>query len=325
VACCDDHVLARHLDAFAFPFARTVSLHVNADRLHEVGLVLARDLAYVVVLHLDAVGADVFDAEAVGLTAQLGDYLAFGLLLRLHTTHLRMRERPLFERLYLLFEKPVQRPAMPISEQLKIQLVYKPGAQARGIVVVNRRTSASGSRTYRRRKYQTVAREAPSNFVADLQRLRNWPSMRCSLWRRASLDKLTHALNCRLLTGSTSDRILCLEYAYNMMDKKTATWLYQIRKPLELQDWYSSPHLPDDPGKGVDLIMHEAVTGRKQHINTFEEMIRPLKRLFHQETFSWHPYHFWDVLSDMRIPNPRIEERLATMVKKLEEFLLGTG
>src|SRR3989442_12336435 len=100
VACCDDHVLARHLDAFAFPFARTVGLHVNTDCLHEVGLVFARDLAYVVVLYLDAVSADVFDAEAVGLTAQLGDYLAFGLLLRLHTTHLRMRERPLFERLY---------------------------------------------------------------------------------------------------------------------------------------------------------------------------------------------------------------------------------
>jgi len=120
-------------------------------------------------------------------------------------------------------------------------------------------------------------------------------------------------------------RILCLEYAYNMMDRKTAAWLYQIRKPLELQGWYSSPHLPDDPGKGVDLIMHEAVTGRKQHINTFEEMIRPLRRLFRQETFSWHPYHFWDVLSDMRIPNPRAEERLATMIKKLEEFLLGAG
>ena len=314
---------------------------------------------------------------------------------------------------------------MPLSEQPKIQLVYKPGAQARGIVVFDRRTSASRSRAYRRRKYQTVAREAPPNFVADLQRLRNWPSMKGSLWRRASLVKLTHAQNCRLLTESisgrnlnildvgcgtgcislelsrmghdvlgldrnermieiatrtkkTSDsgsgklqyemadfdkwvgttgaydvvifsrvlhdlpdpenallkahrllksrgRILCLEYAYNMMDKKTAAWLYQIRKPLELQDWYSSPHLPDDPGKGVDLIMREVVTGRKQHINTFEEMIRPLKRLFHQETFSWHPYHFWDVLSDMRIPNPMIEERLATMIKILEEFLLGIG
>ncbi len=120
-------------------------------------------------------------------------------------------------------------------------------------------------------------------------------------------------------------RIVCLEYAYNTIDKRTAAWLYQIRKPLELHGWYSSPRLPDDPRKGIDLIMREAVTGRKEHINTFEEMIRPLKRLFHQQTFSWHPYHFWGVLSDMRIPNARIEERLAAMVKKQEEFLLGTA
>ncbi len=88
MACCDDHVLARHLNALAFPFARTVSFHVNTYCLPEIGLVLAGDLAYVVVLYLDAVGADVFDAEAVSLTAHLGDYFAFGLLLRLHVTHL---------------------------------------------------------------------------------------------------------------------------------------------------------------------------------------------------------------------------------------------
>jgi len=248
---------------------------------------------------------------------------------------------------------------MPLSEQPKIQLFYKPGAQARGIVVVDRRTSASRSRAHRRRKYQTVAREAPPNFVADLQRLRDWPSMRGSLWRRASLVKLTHAPNARLLTGSISGRnlkildvgcgtgcislelsrmghdvlgldrnermieiatrtkktsksgggklkyemadfdkwvgttgaydmvifsrvlhdlpdpenallkahrllksrgkILCLEYAYNMMDKKTAAWLYQIRKPLELQDSYSSPHLPEDPRKGVEKTAYQHV------------------------------------------------------------------
>jgi 2-polyprenyl-3-methyl-5-hydroxy-6-metoxy-1,4-benzoquinol methylase len=284
---------------------------------------------------------------------------------------------------------------------------------------------ASGHRAYRRRKYQTVAREAPSNFVADLERPRDWPSMKGSLWRRAFIVKLTHAVNCRLLTGAITGRnlkildagcgtgcislelsrkghdvlgldrnqrmieiatrtkkisnsrrgklqyeiadfdkwsgitgaydvvvfsrvlhdlphpenallkahqllknrgrVVCLEYAYNMMDKKTAAWLYQIRKPLELQGWYSSPRLPDDPGEGIDHIMKEAVTGRKEHINTFDEMIRPLKRLFRQDAFSWHPYHYWDVLSDMRIPDPRTEERLATMVKKLEEYLLGTG
>src|SRR5438128_10238486 len=73
---------------------------------------------------------------------------------------------------------------------------------------MDRPMSASRSRIRRRRKYQTVAREAPSNFVADLGRLRNWPSMKGSLWRRASLVKLTHALNARLLTGSISGRNL---------------------------------------------------------------------------------------------------------------------
>ena len=265
---------------------------------------------------------------------------------------------------------------------------------------------------------------APSNFVADLQRLRNWPSMKGSLWRSASLVKLTHAQSSRLLTGSITDRnlkvldvgcgtgfislelsrlghdvlgldrsrrmienatrtkkggnsgdgrlqyeiadfdkwfgaagaydvvvfsrvlhdlpnpenvllkahrllksrgkLVCLEYAYNMMDKGAAAWLYQIRKPLELQGWYSSPHLSDDPGKGIDHIMQEAVTGRKEHINTFEEMIRPLKRLFRQETLSWHPYYYWDILADMRIPNPRTENRFATIIKNMEEFLLKT-
>src|SRR5256712_9052767 len=73
---------------------------------------------------------------------------------------------------------------------------------------MDRPMSASRSRIRRRRKYQTVAREAPSNFVADLQRLGNWPSMKGSLWRRASLVKLTHAQNCRLLTGSIKGRNL---------------------------------------------------------------------------------------------------------------------
>src|SRR5437660_9890996 len=93
----DDHVLACHLYAFAFPFARTVRFHVDTDRLHEIALVLARDLAYVVVLHSYATRADVLDAEAVGFPAQLGDYLAFGLLLRLHSYSRRRTLKPLYE------------------------------------------------------------------------------------------------------------------------------------------------------------------------------------------------------------------------------------
>lgn len=119
-------------------------------------------------------------------------------------------------------------------------------------------------------------------------------------------------------------QLVCLEYAYDMIDRKAAAWLYQVRKALEIQGWYSSPHLPDDPEEGVTHILGEAVEERKEHINTFAEMIRPLKRLFRQEQFSWHPYYFWDILTDMRVPNPRVEERLARMIKNMEHFLLQT-
>ncbi len=291
--------------------------------------------------------------------------------------------------------------------------------------MIDMKRSASSGRFLRRRKYQTVVRVAPSNFVADLQRLREWPSMEGSLWRRVAFVKLTLAEISRLLVGSISGtrlkildvgcgtgfislelarrghdvlgldrsekmveiakrtkntfysesgkleyevadferwprsaatfdvvlfsrvlhdlsnpedaltkahrllrprgKLICLEYAYDMIDRKAAEWLYQTRKSLELLGWYSSPHLPDDPGKGIDHIMRESASERKTHINTFEEMIRPLKRLFRQLTLSWHPYYFWDILSDIRIPNPRVEERFAQMLKTIEEYLLKTN
>ena len=280
-------------------------------------------------------------------------------------------------------------------------------------------------RSYRRRKYQTVARVAPPDFVADLQHLRNWPMMKGSLWKRAAFVELTHKPNCELLTcairgknleildvgcgtgfislelarrghnvlgldknetmveiakrsrDKTRDsvngrlkydvanfdkwsgtkqsydvvlfsrvlhdlpkprnvllkahqllkkhgQLVCLEYAYDMKDRIAAQWLYQLRKLLEIQGWYASPHLPDDPKEGIAHVLEEVTLERKEHINTFREMIRPLKQLFHQELLSWHPYYFWDILTDLRVPNPEVEERLARMIKNMEDYLLRT-
>ena len=119
-------------------------------------------------------------------------------------------------------------------------------------------------------------------------------------------------------------QLVCLEYAYDMKDKIAAQWLYQTRKILEIQGLYASPHLSDDPEEGVAHILEEATLERKEHINTFREMIQPLKQLFHQELVSWHPYYFWDILTDLRALNPRVEERLAQMIKSTEEYLLRT-
>jgi ubiquinone/menaquinone biosynthesis C-methylase UbiE len=120
-------------------------------------------------------------------------------------------------------------------------------------------------------------------------------------------------------------RIVCLEYAYDRLDRRTATWLYQLRKLLESAGWYSSPHLSDDPQSGIDHIMKEETSERKEHINTFEEMRKPLEQFFQTEQFSWHCYHSWSILGDMQVPDPEKEKAVASTIKRVEQFLIESG
>jgi len=119
-------------------------------------------------------------------------------------------------------------------------------------------------------------------------------------------------------------RLVCLEYAYDRIDRKAATWLYQIRRALELTGWYSS-HLPENPREGIDSILKETLYGRKEHINKFEEMRQPLELLFRKERFSWHCYHCWGVFREMRIPDRNKEKALASLFRGMEQLLIDSG
>ncbi len=119
-------------------------------------------------------------------------------------------------------------------------------------------------------------------------------------------------------------RVVCLEYAYDRLNRPAAIWLYQVRKMLETIGWYPPPHLPDGVETGVNQILNDNFSRRKQHINTFEEMQIPLLRLFKREHFSWHCYHCWDMLADMQIPDKKIEKAMARLFKGTEQFLIDS-
>jgi len=119
-------------------------------------------------------------------------------------------------------------------------------------------------------------------------------------------------------------RLVCLEYAYDRIDRRAATWLYQIRRVLELAGWYPS-RLPRNPKEGVDRIMNENLYGRKEHINKFEAMRHPLEQLFRKERFSWHCYYCWGVFSGMRIPDRNREKALASLFRGMEQLLIDSG
>ena len=71
--------------------------------------------------------------------------------------------------------------------------------------------------------------------------------------------------------------------------------------------------------------MNDALYRRREHINTFEEMKHPLEQLFVKERLSWHCYHCWDVLIDMRVPDRKREKKLASLFKRMEQLLIDSG
>lgn len=126
----------------------------------------------------------------------------------------------------------------------------------------------------------------------------------------------------RLLSARGS--IICLDFAFDRFDRGSATWFYHLRRVLEQAGWYESEiRLTGDAKKSVSRIMKDAREYRKKEkLNSFEQMYTPLKRLFTQRHLSWHPYIFWDVIMDMRVPSAETEVAIARSAKAMEESLI---
>jgi 2-polyprenyl-3-methyl-5-hydroxy-6-metoxy-1,4-benzoquinol methylase len=119
-------------------------------------------------------------------------------------------------------------------------------------------------------------------------------------------------------------RIICVEYAYDQFDRRSAAWFYHIRRILEQAGWFKSDtKVSDNFEVSVDQIKEEwQASGRKDHLNRFKEMYRPLKGLFEEKHFSWEPYIFWDIIMDMRIPSTDTEMAFAHFLMAMEKALI---
>lgn len=119
-------------------------------------------------------------------------------------------------------------------------------------------------------------------------------------------------------------RTICVEYAYDQFDHRSATWFYHIRSILEQVGWFKSDmKLTGNPIVSVDQLEEEwQAHGRKEHLNRFEDMYEPLKSLFREKHFSWEPYIFWDIIMDMRIPSTDTEMAFSRSLSAMERALI---
>ena len=121
-----------------------------------------------------------------------------------------------------------------------------------------------------------------------------------------------------------SGRIICVEYAYDRFDPRSATWFYHIQSVLEQAGWFKSDaNLSESLESSAGQIKKEwHEHGQKENLNRFEDMYRPLKSLFEEKHFSWEPYIFWDIIMDMRIPSTDTEMAFARSLSAMERALI---
>jgi SAM-dependent methyltransferase len=128
-------------------------------------------------------------------------------------------------------------------------------------------------------------------------------------------------------------QMVCVEFAYDRFDHRAAGWLCRTRRLCALAGWVELLERPGVPPVAADLNADldratEAtydgwMRWRRDHgLNVFEAMRGPLTRLFRQTHWSWHPYLYWEILQDMRVPVDDPAARAAQAVRDAERWLI---
>lgn len=123
-------------------------------------------------------------------------------------------------------------------------------------------------------------------------------------------------------------RLVCIDFAYDQFDQRAAKWLAEIRRPLEQPGWYwALDKLPDDPEAATRHVLEEWFSEYegKEKFNRFEEMRKPLYRLFREVHFSWKPYLYWEIIQHLQVPSDEVELEMARTISSMERTLIETG
>src|SRR3990172_10360537 len=137
-------------------------------------------------------------------------------------------------------------------------------------------------------------------------------------------EKVLHKVH-KLL--AETGRLVCIDFAYDQFDQRTATWLCYMQRALEQAGWYKPPSkLPSDTTAATHHIVEEWFSKyeKKEKFNRLEEMQRPLYKLFREVHFSWKPYLYWEIIQHMRVPSDQVELEMARTISSMERTLVET-
>jgi SAM-dependent methyltransferase len=116
-------------------------------------------------------------------------------------------------------------------------------------------------------------------------------------------------------------RVVCVEFAHDRMGRPEARWVSRARRRLARSGWWPEP-VADRLEVEADRLASE---WRAQHeeegLDPLAAMLDPLRRSFRLRPAIWHPYLFWELAADMRVP-PDQEGSVARRLRNSEASML---
>jgi 2-polyprenyl-3-methyl-5-hydroxy-6-metoxy-1,4-benzoquinol methylase len=104
-------------------------------------------------------------------------------------------------------------------------------------------------------------------------------------------------------------RVVCVDFAHDRLGRSGAQWLAQQRMRLA-----SNGHWPESvastAAQETETVLRE---WRNDHeaegLHPLAAMLDPLRQQFDVGRLTWHPYLYWDLAADMRVPRNEEAER----------------
>ncbi|MGH2766311.1 MAG: class I SAM-dependent methyltransferase [Actinomycetota bacterium] len=116
-------------------------------------------------------------------------------------------------------------------------------------------------------------------------------------------------------------RVVCVDFAHDRLGPAGARWMARSRLSLWRRGWWPERVA----GSLTEETERTAREWRDDHesegLNPLRAMLDPLRTTFRVQRPAWHPYLFWDLAAEMRVPPDR-EGGVARRMRDQEAALL---
>jgi len=118
-----------------------------------------------------------------------------------------------------------------------------------------------------------------------------------------------------------SGLVVCVEFAHDRLGPAGARWMARWRTRLSRSGWWPERVAGSHEEEASRVVREWRADHEGEGLNPLRTMLDPLESTFVLRRPLWHPYLFWDLAAEMRVPSDR-EGEVARRVRDDEAMLL---